>query len=129
MRGQRLVGLDPSGPSRWFLKLIDRLPRALTSTIIQIRTGHIPLNAYLHRIGKINNAACDACGYRRETPLHFLTQCPNYEEFRRPLKRLLHKRTLDMRSLFTSRKSLQLLTKFIADTRRFEQRPTSDPQR
>ena len=56
--------------------------REATSKIYQLRSGHIPLNAYLHRFKLVNSAQCPACGAQRETPQHFVLECPAYEHER-----------------------------------------------
>jgi ribonuclease HI len=74
-RFAKLQRIDPSAPSHGFRKLIAQLPRKHASILIQLRTGHAPLNRYLHKIGKITSALCPACGKREETVHHFLFIC------------------------------------------------------
>ena len=50
--------------------------RKLTKSLIGFLTGHYPTNHYLHKIGKWNNPNCRLCGYRDETTLHLLLECP-----------------------------------------------------
>ena len=66
--------------SQKFLKYLSckELSRQLASRIFQLRVGHVPLNAYLHRFKCVDNPRCPACGHPRETAEHFLLQCPNY---------------------------------------------------
>ncbi|KAG2143391.1 uncharacterized protein EDB93DRAFT_1088328, partial [Suillus bovinus] len=47
--------------------------------LIQLRTGHIPLNKLLHRIFSM----CPACEEREESVHHFLLSCPVYTNTRR----------------------------------------------
>lgn len=72
--------IDSSLPLNKFIKLIsdDRLSRKDTTRICQLRTGHIPLNAYPHRIGRAEGMRCPACGYLKEDMKRFLLDCPSY---------------------------------------------------
>ena len=51
-RGKRMHKIDPSLPSAKFSLLVHHLPRRHASAIIQLCTGHAPLNHHLARIGK-----------------------------------------------------------------------------
>ena len=51
-RHARISKVDPSMPSNNFRKLMIEHSRAQASLIIQLRTGHVPLNVYLHRNSK-----------------------------------------------------------------------------
>ena len=72
--------IDSSLPSRRFIKLIStiKISRADASKMLQLRTGHIPLNAYLFRFKRKESAQCPACGAQGRTPQHFLLECPAY---------------------------------------------------
>ena len=56
--------IDPSLPSDNFLHIIDQLRRNQASLLVQLRTGHVPLNAVLHRIKKAESADCPHCKNR-----------------------------------------------------------------
>ncbi|KAI0745586.1 hypothetical protein C8Q76DRAFT_600892, partial [Earliella scabrosa] len=45
---------------------------------LQLRTGHVPLNTYLERIGKTLSRTCPACGEAPETVKHFLLDCADF---------------------------------------------------
>ena len=47
----------------------------------KIRTGTLPLNAYLHLIQKSESPAC-VCGFRTEHTKHFVLYCPLYQTLR-----------------------------------------------
>ena len=55
--------IDASLPSRKFIKLISntKISRSDASKFFQLRSGHIPLNAYLHRFKRKESAQCPAC--------------------------------------------------------------------
>ena len=84
---QKTTHIDPSLPSPKFLKLISNpdLSRKGASWLFQLRSGHLPLNAYLHRFKRAASARCPACGHHKETTQHFLLDCPNYAHERWPL--------------------------------------------
>jgi hypothetical protein len=84
-RAERLRKIDKSLPSDSYLKLIAGLPRNRAAMLTQLRTGHIPLQAYLHRIQVTDSATCPGCKRERETVMHFLMQCPSWAAQRRLL--------------------------------------------
>jgi hypothetical protein len=46
---QRMHKIDPSIPSPQFMKISSLLTRRAASLLIQLRTGHVPLNKHLHQ--------------------------------------------------------------------------------
>lgn len=60
------------------LQLHQGLQKAESSILTQLRTGHIGLNAYLHRrkVPGIESPAC-GCGWRYQDVKHILLFCPN----------------------------------------------------
>ena len=79
-RAPKINAIDPSLPSKKFLKLIsdDRLLRADAGRIFQLRTGHFLLNGYLERFKRVDNPKYPACGHPKENVRHFLLECPIY---------------------------------------------------
>jgi len=64
---------DQSLPAlKWVPQTMDGLSRAQNSIIIQLRSGHIVLNSYLHRITKINLPKCLSCKQANKLVHHFL---------------------------------------------------------
>ena len=57
-RRKCLRRLDPTMPSSKFAALVNNLPRRHASVLMQLRTGHVPLNHHLARIRKIVSPAC-----------------------------------------------------------------------
>jgi hypothetical protein len=72
-----------------FLKLASNLPRRHTSILMQLRTGHLPLNHHVHQIGKLGAPTCTSCGEDDETLVHFLLRCPAHENHRHVLAQRL----------------------------------------
>ena len=77
-RHVRISKVDPSLPSNKFQKLMVECSRAQASLIIQLRTGHVPLNAYLHRISKMDQPLCSFCERGDETVHHYLFDCTTW---------------------------------------------------
>ena len=71
--------IDPSILSSKFQSLIQGLPHHHASLLMQLRSGHAPLNKHLHRIGSVESPTCRACEEAQETVLHLLLLCPAYE--------------------------------------------------
>ena len=68
--------VDPALPSMRFQKLVAPLARRNASLLVQLRTGHAPLNHHLHTIGRADTQRCPGCGAAKETVLHFVLRCP-----------------------------------------------------
>ena len=62
-------------PSNKYRKLTHELSQAQSSIFIQLRLGHTPLNAYLHRISKLDQPTCTQCRTGKETMHHYLFNC------------------------------------------------------
>jgi ribonuclease HI len=72
-------------PHKRHLDAHGSLAKALSSVIIQMRTGKIGLNSYLHGISAIAAPTdrCRGCEEERETLYHVLLYCPAYREDRK----------------------------------------------
>ena len=57
---------DPEGPNKKFGKYTRILDRSQLGILIQLRTGHIALNDYLHGINKAPDPKCPKCSEPRE---------------------------------------------------------------
>ncbi|XP_066602500.1 uncharacterized protein, partial [Prorops nasuta] len=75
------------------------LPRALTTTIIRIRSNHYNLNASLHRVNIVGDASC-RCGFPNEDIDHILWNCRCYNDSRENLIKDLKK--LDLHPPFST---------------------------
>lgn len=78
----RFKAIDESAPSRQYWKISRDLTKRRASTLIQLRTGHIPLKTHLHRINHASDPYCPSCVAKRETILHFILSCPKYSRAR-----------------------------------------------
>ena len=123
-RYDKMKHLDPSLPLRKFIELISNsdINREYASKIFQLHSGHIPLNAYLHRFKISENAQCPACGAPKETPQHFVVECPAYaHERRRSLKLKKGRPELKYAEIVGGKNEATTLAHYIRDTKRFVQ--------
>jgi hypothetical protein len=118
-RAERLQKIDKSLPSDSYLKLIAGLPRNRAAMLTQLQTGHIPLQAYLHRIQVTNSATCLGCKREHETVMHFLMQCPSWAAQRRLLVTEAGPAARSIGKLLNQKAMLPHLFRYIDRTGRF----------
>jgi hypothetical protein len=118
-RCDALHQIDNTAPSSSFQSLVMDIPRRHASILVQLRTGHVPLNKYLHRIKRADSPLCPACEGGTESVLHFLVTCPAYEPFRRPLHQALKRHSRSLNVLLNDSAALRPLFQFINRTGRF----------
>ncbi|KAJ3874759.1 hypothetical protein F5051DRAFT_314507, partial [Lentinula edodes] len=98
--------------------------RKQTSILFQLRTGHVPLNSHLHRIGKADSPNCPHCNAAGraniETVKHYITECPAYRKERFRLRQKLGRQTRSLRHLLSDKKCTPHLLRYIGGTKRFE---------
>ena len=96
---------------------INKLSRKDQSLIFQLRTGHVPLNYHLNRIGVKPTAACPLCDYTPETVDHLLFFCRRVTDLR---GRFLPKTPNTQNCLYTSTDNLKKTCTFyrMASSRR-----------
>lgn len=87
--------IDSALPGNHIKRLYDQLTRHQAVTLIQLRTGHIPLNWFLHRIGKADSSTCE-CSESPETVKHFLFDCRRWEDVRTEMKSVMGQRYGDL---------------------------------
>jgi ribonuclease HI len=111
--------IDPNFPFNRFRKLLFTLSRKQASTIMQIRTGHIPLNKYLKRIGKSETDECQGCNAAAiETVNHFMFVCPAYDVARQELVDKIGRNHLSLVDLMETTDNAKALVTYINRTRR-----------
>jgi len=116
-RYQRTHEIDPSAPSSRFQKITASLPHHHSSLLIQLHTGHLPLNGHLHKIGKAKSPKCPACPTRNENIHHFILMCPRFERQRRILERKLGQSSRSLSFLFSNPKAFPALFNYVNSTR------------
>ena len=98
------------------------MTRHQSSLIFQIRSGHFPVNVFLHRINKSDTSICQKCNaedeVQEETISHFLFECTAYTRQRRDLARAIGHNNLDLRNIMAQSKRMKALAKYIVKTGR-----------
>ena len=79
--------------------------RADQAILTQPRTGHVALNGYLSRFGRVDSPQCVRCG-EVETVAHFLLRCPRFFAQRSTLRGRLRGQVLSVRTLLGVPKKL-----------------------
>lgn len=71
-------------PHRRHLASHGQRRKALSAVVVQMKTGKIGLNSYLHGIRPLDTPTdrCRGCAEQRETLHHVLLDCPSYRESR-----------------------------------------------
>ena len=108
-----LRAIDASVPSKQFQKLTANLTRKQASLLVQLRTGHVPLNHHLARIGAIKSPLCPACHEKEEIVSHFLLACPAYTAQRNELHSQLSRDARSISHLLSHPKAMKHLFRFI----------------
>ena len=119
-RYNRICQYDNSLPSNKFIKETQNTRRSETATIYQLRTGHIPLAKYLHRIGKAETPRCPHCNEHDETVHHYLIRCQAHERWRVKMTQEGGIRTSSQQALLGDKEMYPHLIKFIKRTRKFK---------
>lgn len=120
-RYARVSLIDPSLPSRKFMANTAELTRAQTSVLVQLRSGHIPLNLYLFRIGKADVSMCPNCRQTRETIHHYLFECRTHSRHRFALRQAIGpSNAASLQYLLGNRKAYKSLLNYVGATKRFK---------
>jgi hypothetical protein len=126
-RKPRITQFGGSFPFSKFMTSLYSLTRKQSSIILQLRCGHIPLNAYLNRINKSDTDRCPACDLidpgnsPRETVNHFLFDCPAHEVAREEFTDKLDGNQLQLSDIMTDADRMKDLVTFVNRTRRLRQ--------
>ncbi|KAJ7347777.1 hypothetical protein DFH08DRAFT_698763 [Mycena albidolilacea] len=97
--------------------MYDKLSRPQCSVLTQLRTGHIGLNAYLHRFKIAPTPLCPHCTTLESVP-HLLLICPAYRHAR--LRLIIRVKTahLSLRTLLSPKSDAAPVLAFMCDTGR-----------
>jgi hypothetical protein len=111
-------------PFTAFLGRTNSLTRKQSSMIIQIRSGHFPLNNYLYKIQKINSNGCTQCGEDQEGPpetvQHFVFDCPAHVAARNELTNKIGLNHFSFKDIMADTNRMKALTTFINRTGRLQ---------
>lgn len=125
-RYARVERVDPNLPSKKYLKRLASLTKSQASLLTQLRTHHIPLNAFLHRIRKHPTGKCPACNNEAEMVLHFLIACPRREHQQAIAFRPIRPRDRTLDAILGKAENTKALFKYIRITNRFANMPLED---
>jgi hypothetical protein len=113
----RLSLFDAASPSNLNARMYDGLSHPQCSILTRLWTGHIGLNAHLHRFRLTASPDCSLC-FVPETVSHFLLACPAHHHARRILITRLGTARLTLR-LLSSKADHKPVLDFVRDTDRF----------
>ncbi|TFK58857.1 hypothetical protein BDN72DRAFT_781493, partial [Pluteus cervinus] len=87
--------------------------------LFQLRSGHIPLQAHLHKIHATASPLCARCQLReKETPFHVIMRCPAYNAQREELRKASGYQSLSFPHLLSHTKLFPSLFAFLRDINR-----------
>ncbi|KAF5383227.1 hypothetical protein D9615_004786 [Tricholomella constricta] len=109
-----------SFPFAGFRRATMGLTRRQHSLVVQLRTGHAPLNQHLHRMKVVDEPKCPHCPAEDETVRHYLYQCRRYKDARTDLITRLGRDAHVAAILYRTKKGIKNLLQFVADTERLK---------
>jgi len=123
-RYEKVRRLNPQFPPKVYFTAHDKLNRRAANLIMQIRTQHIPLNKYLHRIKCAPSTRCEQCHEftgtdTPKTTRHFLFECQAYVRERFKFAQGLGRKAKDIRYIMSKPEFIVWLARYITDTQRF----------
>jgi ribonuclease HI len=118
-RGRASHSLTPS-PTRTILQLYTSLHKALSSVIIQMRTGKIGLRKFLFQryVPGITDTTCE-CGRGEQTVQHVLLSCTNFKDLRTEIwkQRDGRRERMDLREILNKPEQAKKAARFMILTR------------
>jgi hypothetical protein len=103
------------------MKIAAKLTRSQASILVQLRTGHVPLQAYLHQFKLAATPICPSCETEPESITHYLLYCVTYTAQRRRLRRSLGRDNSLGLEILGEEKTMKFLMAYINDMKRFEE--------
>ena len=101
-----------------FRKDMHNLTHRQMSILVQLRSGHAPLNKHLHQLGKAESPRFLACQVSNETVHHFLVACPKYASQWRLLEGKLWRAARSVSTLLSNPRAFVHLFKYVHITQR-----------
>ena len=123
-RRAHMEQIDKLFPFTSFRTILDSLSHAQSSLLIQLWSGHIPLNAHLFRLNCVDTDKCEACyacwgaTSPRETVMHFLFNCPAHQNEWHYLNTALGQCSRDLGYIMSRKDSIWELLCYIGKTKR-----------
>ena len=87
---------------------------------MQLRSGHVPLNSYLHRISKLDFPTCAHCRVSDETIHHYLFDCETWKHEHWLMGCSLGRASKSLWSLLNTKRGVKEVLKYIGRTKRFK---------
>ena len=115
-RYERMAQLEPNYKINSFSKLMLNLHRDRASLLFQLREGHVPLNAYLHKIQKLDSPICSSCWQYSKTVIHFILHCETFKEARSTLFWLAGRDARNLGKILSMKELLPHLFWYIKET-------------
>jgi ribonuclease HI/exonuclease III len=119
-RFRKIAAIDPKLPSKRSTNRISHLEKGQSSLIIQLRSGHIALNAFLFKINKSDTDICPNCRTSPETVHHFLFDCMAYGHARFLRYKALGRDSDSLRYLLNTPQGIEQTTIFVNRTNRLK---------
>ncbi|KAJ6479687.1 hypothetical protein C8R45DRAFT_805059, partial [Mycena sanguinolenta] len=85
--------------------------------LTQLQTGHIGLNAHLHRFSAVPSSLCSHCAVPETVP-HYLLSCQAYRRQRLQLIVRLGTAQLNLKHLLAAKSGHKLVLEYVCDTLR-----------
>ena len=116
-RRERMERIDKSFLYNKFRQLLNSFTHAQCSLLIQLCSGHIPLNAHLFHLSCFETDKCQACHTRcgtssRETITYFLFECPAYQDERHHLDATLGQQNRNLNIIMSKEAHVQELLQY-----------------
>ncbi|VDB85625.1 unnamed protein product [Peniophora sp. CBMAI 1063] len=108
----------PDATSPRHIAITNELSRRDSTVLFQLRSGHAPLNAHLHRINCAPAPTCEACEEADETVNHFIYDCPARLSERRQLRKAAGKKWADRSYLLGETRGVKALMAYVRQTGR-----------
>jgi hypothetical protein len=124
-RRERMERMDDNFPFDSYRKRQYGLSRTHASLLLQVRSGHLPLNPYLHRIGKSETKRCLSCSDAQggnapaESTKHFIYDCRAYATQREKMIKDIGATNLAIKDIMLEPKRMRALAWYMVATRRF----------
>ena len=87
---------------------------------MQLCTGHVPLNYFLHRISKVESLVCPACQLNNETVHHYLLECPGFTYERHSLAQATGRNSKSIRHLLGNWRAYKSVLNYVHATECFK---------
>ena len=123
-RMPRVAQFGEAFPFNSLRKKLYTLTRRHSSTILQIRSNHFPLNKYLHKINKTDTDICTHCEAlgdgvpAQETINHFIFECPAHSIYRNELIAKTGRRHFNLPDIMSSTDYIKALVTYVHRTGR-----------